>query len=227
MFSHIISGLGLTRGRHRPLALQKTNIAQKQNPPRVLHISLDLLRNITSDERQRYVQYASQRGNHEPLESAPTANVQRKMRPFRALQQITQVKMLVIPNIWLRQHRQSNMRPLFLHHLDLLGCEFWPPFEVTARNYLLWVCWKAGHVYTPVIEVISTRSQVKNDLLTLIDHIPGWGSLMLKTLAELGMWRSSVRPSLFPTGFPGGQTRGGKTEFRALMAALVMLHWWL
>lgn len=227
MFSHIISGLGLTRGRHRPLALQKTKTAQKQNPPRVLHISLDLLRNITSDERERYVQYASQRGNHEPLESAPTANVQSKTRPFKALQQITQVKMLVIPNIWHQQHWQSTMRPLFLRHLDLLGCGFWPPFEVTARNSRQWVCWKARCAYKPVIGVICTHSQVKNDLLTLIDHIPGWGSLMLRTLAELGMWRSSVRPSLFPTGFPGGQTRGGKTEFRALMAALAMLHWWL
>lgn len=41
----------------------------------------------------------------------------------------------------------------------------------------------------------------------MIDHIPGCGSLMLTTLAELGMCKSSVRPSLLPTTFPGGQTR--------------------
>lgn len=152
----------------------------------------------------------------------------REVTMNEALQQITQVKMLVIPNIWQhRQHQQPNTGPLFLRHLGLSGCEFWPPFEVTTRNYLLRVCWKAGCVYKPVIEVICTHSQVNNVLLTLIDHIPGWGSLMLKTLAELGMWRSSARPSLFPTGFPGREFRAFRAEFRALMATLVMLHWWL
>lgn len=58
------------------------------------------------------------------LKNITSDDVQRKTRPFKALQQITQVKMLVIPNIWHQQHRQSNTRPLFLHHLDLLGCEF-------------------------------------------------------------------------------------------------------
>lgn len=64
------------------------------------------------------------RNNHELLVSAPTENLQRITRPLNVLQQITQVKMLVIPNIWPQQHRQLNMKPLFLRHLNLLGCEF-------------------------------------------------------------------------------------------------------
>lgn len=100
-------------------------------------------------------------------------------------------------------------------HGSLLGCELWPHSKVMQLNYLLLVFLKDSS--TPGIgrrsNLHTSHSEVKHDLFTLIDHIPGCGSLMLITLAELGMCRSSVRPSLFPTSFPGGQTNTLKYLF--------------
>lgn len=45
-----------------------------------------------------------------------------------------------------------------------------------------------------------------NLLITFMVHIPGPGSLRLRTLAELGMWRSSERPSFIPMSFPKTKT---------------------
>lgn len=87
----------------------------------------------------------------------------------------------------------------------LLGWELWPHSKVILLNYVHVVFLK----YSSALGTdrsIYTHSQVKGDLFTLIDHIPGCGSLMLTTLAELGMCRSSVRPSFFPISFPRGQT---------------------